>query len=286
MYNISILKPSDSHWKAKSVFMLPEYYDRWEIGESCAKCFVYGDDTGQILYPHLVNKDAKGCYGYNGVEITGEPDIKNFSSLFRRYCQDIHIHEEFTRFNPVLQNQGIPDHLSLEHVNDNVIIDLSKENAYNKACRKNINKAKREGVSITFDRYQDVFNDIYTQTMNRNNAAEGYYFGDNFFQAMNDKLSNNTLFVYARYQDKVVSCELILYDEGAAYSFLGGTLSDFFHVRSNNLLKHEIIKKLQSMGIKHFCLGGGKTLNDGIFKYKWSFGGEVVPFFVGRYQHA
>ena len=199
--------------------------------------------------------------------------------------QDIHIQEEFTRFNPVLQNQGIPDHLSLEHVNNNIIIDLSKENGYSKACRKNINKAKREGVNIFFGGYKKAFNGIYAQTMDRCNADERYYFDRSFFQAMNDKLPNNTLFVYAYYQGKAVSCELILYDQNAAYSFLGGTLSDFFHVRPNNLLKHEAIKKLQSMGIKHFCLGGGKTFNDGIFKYKQSFGGEIVPFYVGRYQH-
>ena len=48
-------------------------------------------------------------------------------------------------------------------------------------------------------------------------------------------------------------------------------------------LKHEIIIYLKTKGVKYFCLGGGATVNDGIYKYKKSFSKDGnVDFYIGK----
>ena len=75
----------------------------------------------------------------------------------------------------------------------------------------------------------------------------------------------------------------MLVSERNAYSFLGGTASDAFELRPNDLLKWELILWLKSAGKRRFVLGGGYGADDGIFRYKRSFAPHgLVPFFVGR----
>ena len=68
------------------------------------------------------------------------------------------------------------------------------------------------------------------------------------------------------------------------YSFLGGTLSDYFAYRPNDFLKYSIIKWGIENHYKRFILGGGHGTEDGIFKYKKSFAPHdgCTPFYVGK----
>ncbi len=78
----------------------------------------------------------------------------------------------------------------------------------------------------------------------------------------------------------------MLCSEKYVYSFLGGTLEEFYPMRPNELLKCEIIKWSQETEHSAFILGGGYGGNDGIYRYKKSFApGSDVPFYVGRFVH-
>ena len=72
-----------------------------------------------------------------------------------------------------------------------------------------------------------------------------------------------------------------------AYSFLGGTLSDFYKFRPNEILKHNLILFLKKNGLKKYCLGGGHKINDGIYKYKKKFSKDTdsYNFYIIKHIH-
>jgi hypothetical protein len=84
--------------------------------------------------------------------------------------------------------------------------------------------------------------------------------------------------------NKICSTELVLHSEKYAYSFLGGTLNEYYEFRPNDYLKNEIIKWCNENGKERFILGGGYHKDDGIYKYKKCFTSDSdVPFHIGKH---
>ena len=120
--------------------------------------------------------------------------------------------------------------------------------------------------------------------MNRNNASNYYYFGQQYFEDIANLLPNNYIYFHVLKDNKIISTELVLFSERYAYSFLGGTIADYYDCRPNDFLKNEIIKWCYEQGIQQFILGGGYHKDDGIYRYKKGFTpDEDVPFYIGRH---
>jgi lipid II:glycine glycyltransferase (peptidoglycan interpeptide bridge formation enzyme) len=166
-------------------------------------------------------------------------------------------------------------------------------NCYERAARKNVNKAIRSGLRVKYfsgseiiSSYTQKFIDIYVITMTRNSVGDFYYFNKEFFQGIARKLSKNSLYFFTFKDEIVISCELVLLSKKIGYSFLGGTLSKYFEFRPNDILKHEIINVLKKRNYNYFCLGGGSCINDGIFNYKKKFAKNgIFDFYIGRKIH-
>ena len=107
---------------------------------------------------------------------------------------------------------------------------------------------------------------IYYGTMERSNAEKKFYFKKQFFETL--MLSDNAVMLHVRFNDKIISTELVIFGAENCYSYLGGTESEFFYTRANDFLKFEIIKWAKEKGLKNFVLGGGYGSDDGIFQYK------------------
>ena len=158
---------------------------------------------------------------------------------------------------------------------------------YKHKVRKNTKRARRAGLTVEFDAVGaelEAFCDIYTGTLNRNEAQTGYYFSRQFFQTIISALPDNHILVHVRTPDgEIVSTELVLASKTHLYSFLGGTRASAFSDRPNDLLKHAVCEWGIESGRTDFVLGGGYRERDGIFNYKASFapGGEVM-FEVGE----
>lgn len=298
---------------AKDIYYTPGYYTAYEHNlNSRATCFIYREDTNVFLYPFLLSEvckeftasaetyyDIEGAYGYNG-PLTNSGD-KNFlqraNEEFVKKCAERNIIAEFTRFNPVIKNHELLAYMNVIHANDNIILDLSIQdlwmNAYEHSTRKNINKAERSGLTVKYvsgtsisKTEFDAFLEIYYNTMKRNNAREDYYFPEKYFKDLTHHCSASCHFFFTMNGEKPVSCELVLTGSQTGYSFLGGTLADYFSFRANDILKHHIILRLREMDIRYYCLGGGTSFGDGIFKYKKCFAknGET-PFYIGKKIH-
>jgi hypothetical protein len=294
----------------RDIYYTPEYYKIYEeLGDGKATCFVYKYEECIALYPFLLNcvndigynldkryYDIQGAYGYNGVITNSNSNlfINKFYNVFTDFCQSNNIIAEFTRFNPVLGNNKFSHYLNPLNTMSNVIVNLTQDNiekdSYEYSTRKNINKAKKNNLiaykinpdQFTND-YLSEFLKIYYETMKRNDAHKYYYFPISFFNNITHYLKNNYCFYFVNFKSTIISTELVLYGDEISYSFLGGTLNEFFQYRPNDFLKNFIIQDLKKGGLKFFCLGGGE---EGVLKFKKSFAKNGIhPFFIGRKIH-
>jgi predicted N-acyltransferase len=157
---------------------------------------------------------------------------------------------------------------------------------YEHKVRKNVKRAQAEGISVERDvtgSRLDEFLSVYYSTMERRCANESYLFPREFFLAIINGLSHQYAFFNAIKQGRIVSSELVLVSERHLYSFLGGTLSEAFACRPNDLIKHSIIKWGLELGKSTFVLGGGYGSPDGIFRFKRSFAPDGErEFYIGK----
>ncbi len=146
--------------------------------------------------------------------------------------------------------------------------------SYSKACRKNVNRAEREGVTVRAARDEtDIaeFHRIYTQTMERNEALESYFFDRAYFQAIFEEMPEGARFALAEHEGRVIAATLYLHDADDVYSYLGGADHDHQQLRPTNAVVHETIRWAREAGKRRLILGGGYRPDDGIFHFKASF---------------
>ena len=314
--NMKYLKKMLVKSNIHNILYFPEYLMLWELnGDGIAKYFFYKCDYGIVLYPFLIRKindlnffqqikitdifyDITSPYGYGGplVKYNDKSNKKllvdGFIKEFSLFCKKNNIVSEFIRFHPLIENHtNFINRLEIEKMNSVIYIDLSVTEEelwrnYKRNNRKNIKKALRNDIEVVVDEkfeFLDEFLEIYYETMKKNNAKEYYFFPKKFFEFIYASLNKNFVLFISKKNNKIISVELALYDKDIIYSFLGGTLSEYFPLRPNNLLKHKLILWAKEKNIKYYLIGGGYHPGDGIFEYKRSFSeGGIKDFFVGR----
>lgn len=290
-------------WQSIEVFANPNYASLFARSCDRVLCAVSEQEHGIVVFPFLLrplraelwNKngpevyDIINPYGYGGPYFKGDVDADKFWDAFDSWALNSKVVSTFARLS-LFDDQIIPFRGNVVQKSLNVIrrLDLDLESIwmeYEHKVRKNVKKALRMGVEIELDwggRRLNEFMQIYYATMQRRNASQYYYFNDGFFRHIIDKLGEQACFFHAIYEDKVISTELVLISEENMYSYLGGTLADFFDLRPNDLLKHNIILWGHENHKKCFILGGGYEENDGIYHYKKAFAPDCnLPFKTG-----
>lgn len=160
--------------------------------------------------------------------------------------------------------------------------------SYTKACRKNVKRAEREGVSVRAAASEaDVadFHRIYEQTMQRAGARGSYRFGRERFLAIFEELPGNARFALAEHDGRVVAATLYLHDDEDVYSYLGGADHDYQHLRPTNAVVHDTIRWAREQGKRRLILGGGYRPDDGIFRFKSSFSPRRAILELARRVH-
>ena len=256
------------------VFYLPEYVEAFKMHGDGEPILFYYDD-GKTRAMNVVMKrdiakveffkdkiekdnyfDLSSPYGYGGFIIEGE-DYKKVNKSYEEYCKKSNIICEFVRFHLLenYQEKYDGEAINLKH---NIIrkLDMNPEEMlmdFEHKVRKNIKKANRNNLQIQIDEnceMLDEFLKIYYSTMDRNNAEQEYYFDKSFFKKLNE-MKENVVYFNVLYEGKVISTELVIYSPNNCYSYLGGTLSEYFDLRPNDFLKYEIIKWAYNKGIKN-----------------------------------
>lgn len=246
--------------------------------------------------PHFVGKLPEGQYfdfatpyGYGGWLLEGEGDAAPMFQRYKEWCREHSIVSEFVRFSlfsnsrQCYTGEVIPRTQNVVRELDQPMEDMRMD--FEHKVRKNLKKAEGNGLEICIDpdgRYLSDFLRIYYQTMDRNEAQEGYYFQENFFRQINT-MTGNYIYFHVQYQGKIISTELVLVGSDTIYSYLGGTDSEYYPYRPNDFLKYHVIVWGLEHGYKHFVLGGGYGADDGIFRYKKSFAPHgIVRFYTGQ----
>ncbi|MDT0558726.1 GNAT family N-acetyltransferase [Ichthyenterobacterium sp. W332] len=238
--------------------------------------------------------DVTSTWGYSGPlynDDISELILNEFWSLVDSWYQNNNVVTEFLRFNTTNNTLGYNGQLVtiMNIVKGNLTTPEDIWNNYNRKVRKNINKAKRAQLytkvhdNIT-DQVFDDFYKIFVHTMDRTEAKSQYYNSSEKLKLFFKAHSNNAAIALTYNEDsKAISSEIVLLSNHTMFSFIGGTLSEYFNQRPNEDLKNEVIKWGINKGFKYYVLGGGLGKEDGIFNYKKAFFPEnTVPFITGR----
>ena len=291
------------------LYFNPNYAKVYKDIDGDSDTFVFECEYGKVTNTFILRKvqwvidgqtyyDIVTPYGYGGPKTENVKDIKKlmeaYKVAFAEYCKQKNIICEFIRFH-LFDNVDVRENYYGEtlHLLDNVVVDTTGDfdqkiwMSYEHKVRKNVKKALKNDLKIVIENnldHLDGFLDIYNDTMDRNNAEEYYYFGRKYFEDIARLLPDNFMYFHVFKDGKIASTELVLCSEDYAYSFLGGTFTEYYEFRPNDFLKNVIIKWCNQTGRKKFILGGGYHKDDGIYKYKRCFTPDPdVPFFVGRY---
>ena len=291
-------------WPQREIHAHPGYVSLFEDEHTHARCAAWRSEGASVLYPFLFRDlrvepflvdaaDTITPYGYGGAFFWGaerESVAARFWDAFDEWAAQRPVVSELVRF-ALFDDELLPYPGEREQRLVNVVRDLAPSADelwmdFEHKVRKNVKKARRAGVEIEFDqsgaRLEDFLR-LYAHTLERREAAGRYDFPREFFERIHERLAGQFVYVHALHEGRVVSSELVLLSERNAYSFLGGTDSDAFDLRPNDLLKHETILWAKEAGKSRFVLGGGYRPDDGIFRYKRSFAPNgLVPFYVGR----
>ncbi|MBX3434817.1 MAG: GNAT family N-acetyltransferase [Pirellulales bacterium] len=293
-------------WARRDVFAHPGYQELSAGGTTRAMCASLTTDAGAVLFPFLLqdlaplpcwDPDVGPAYdvttnGYVGAFRTsesGEDELAaRFWQRFDAWSAATGVVSEFVRMS-VDANQLLP-YPGEQATKRNIVrsLDLEEPELWKDVrhkVRKNVKRARSEGVTVEVDPCGDRLDEflaVYDGTMGRRSVASQDAQAAEYFARLCRSLPGNFAFLHAMHGGQVVSSELVLFGAENAYSFLGGTDERHFEMRPNDLLKYEIILWARSQGLRQYVLGGGRSPDDGIYRYKESFAPHgVVDYRVG-----
>lgn len=291
----------------KDLHFLPEYGEIYQktYGYITFLAF-YGNKDEYVIQPFVKRKlndlpflrgkkennyfDIASPYGYGGPVYFGPEEkltqiYKKFNQFFNQYCQKEKIASEFTSLHPILANHKITDK-SLFKINrqkEIVYCDLtqSQEKLWrriSKGHRSDINKARRHKVEVRkmplLRENFSVFNRMYYTTMKRRQAAERWFFPEDYFLNCAQCLGKKRVSLFFTYaQGKIASTNLLIHDFTICYHLFGASDPKFYSLRTNSLTMWEMFCFARMTGYKYFHLGGGvsDSPDDSLFRFKAGF---------------
>lgn len=298
------------------VYFLCEYAISLEMhGDGRALLFYFKNDKNSACFVTMV-KDIADCswaklcfekdryldmetpYGYGGALYNGIWDMEAQKKAYKEleeYCKRDNIVSYFIRFSPWLKNM---DFLSDNNINDKIEVRREKSTVYidtvdeelifsnmDSKNRNMIRKAQKNGVEIFYDKgnYIDEFIEIYNSTMDNHDAENYFYFEKEYFEYLKKSLSENIIFFYSKFEEKIIGSAIFLYNNNSMHYHLSGTLFEYRRLASTNLLIFEAANWANSHGINKLHLGGGLRDNDSLFGFKKQFNKKgYLDFTIGR----
>lgn len=245
--------------------------------------------------------DIANPYGYGGPlctsanRDTAKRLYRAFAANLADWCEREGIASEFTSLHPLFIAHQLPmveTVLSPRFEKDVVVISLAGDETavrsqLSRGQKSNIAKARRAGVTVAKVDADPAnlatFSDIYFATMQRRDAADRWFFPENYFANCVGHLGERraSLF-FAHVGGQVESAYLMIHDFGTAYYHFGGTRDRNPQARANNLLMHETANWARAAGFSHYHLGGGVTRapDDSLFRFKAGFSDGRAPLHV------
>lgn len=232
----------------------------------------------------LINQDeyydAVTPYGYGGFIMTDNTDLNTLNREFKKVLEDSNIISVFFRFHPVVFNAG--RHEGMIHViplGHTIAMDLtSPETIWANITSKNrnmIRKAEKQGVEILHGKSKELLEDfqkIYNETMDHDNAVDYYYFGDEFYNSINEDLKDNYEIFYAIYHGEIIAMSIMIFANDFMNYHLSGSKYEYRSLAPSNLLLYKAALWGCEQGFRSLHLGGGLgSGEDNLYKFKAAF---------------
>ncbi len=249
--------------------------------------------------PHFAGKipehtyfDFATPYGYGGW-LTEGADTAGLFAEYEAWCCKNNIVSEFVRYHPVLKNHEYAvDAYQVIPLGNTVAMDLTTPEAiWENISSKNrnmIRKAQKNGIKVYAGRCPELFQTfkrIYDRTMDKDQAADYYYFQEPFYASILEDLPHNSQIFYAvAPSGEIIAASIMLWANGRMNYHLSGSVREYQHLAPSNLLLYEAAMWGCQNGCKTLHLGGGVgSGEDGLFKFKRSFyRGELYRYHIGK----
>ncbi len=232
--------------------------------------------------------------------IYGEPLIKEntreisdfFIKKIRRYLKFKSKYIEFRNFQSDLffKDEFLKNNWKYTPKLNYIIHLTSEEEVFNKfssSRRRQINKAFREGVEISYEKTNENILGVYKILLNifKVNDKEMTLPIPDFTFLSNLLLLNNSGIVTLRYHNKIIGGAFFLFDQGRIYQWFRGGLNRAYNKQSPDAVVDWAVMKF---GIKNeiplfdFLGAGTKGMENRLRTYKSRFGGELIE--IGMYS--
>ena len=184
------------------IYYLSGYVKAFHIHGDGDPFLLYYEENGlRAIYVYMRREtalpgvyDSVTPYGYGGVLFEGNTSEENRKAFWESYVQKMHeenIADNFVRYHPVLRNAEPMKAVSnVIDLGKTIAFDLvSPEVIWENIISKNrnmIRKAEKNGIEIHHGKGLELFKDfrrIYNATMDKDNAEEYYYFGEQFYES-------------------------------------------------------------------------------------------------------
>ena len=307
-HNLLLYKKAYKSFNYKTPFYKFEFINAFSFGLNAIYSFLLVDEHENplVIMPfHLRDINFKNentyydvisTYGYSGPLYDDHHDntnviLQQFWIKVDEWYKANNVVSEFIRFNLNDNHKHYSGHSEPTLLNIKGVLQ-DKEiiwKNYNPKVRKNVNKAKKEGLTVQVY-YKNItpkvlndFYEIYIETMDRAKALKKFYVSKQLIEEFVFS-SPKSCAIALTYKDSTpISSELVLVSKTKVFSFLGGTKSEYFNLRPNDILKDTLIDWAYNNDHKFFVLGGGYGSNDGIYNFKKSFFPNDISFFyTGR----
>ena len=239
--------------------------------------------------------DSITPYGYGGVLFEGETSEANLAAFWTAYVakmRELGIVDNFVRYHPILRN-AVP----MKGISE--VIDLGKTIAFDLASpeliweniisknRNMIRKAEKNGIEIRHGKGLELFRDfrrIYDATMQKDHAADYYYFKDAFYASIHEDLGDNYEMFYAVLNGEIIAMSIMLFANDQMHYHLSGSLMEYRNLAPSNLLLYKAALWGCEQGYKTFHLGGGVgSGEDNLYKFKAAFNkNSDCQFSIGK----
>ena len=283
-------------------------YEHIEKGKT--EIFEYKDENGKISNQFIIREipikineniyyDIVTPYGYGGPIIekcvgSREELVLKYEKAFTQFCKNKNIVSEFVRFHPIENNaKDFKKIYKAQCIRKTVGTNLKdfenpERQEFSKSCRKNIRQAINKGITYKVIKNPDdlqEFKKIYYSTMDRNNATDYYYFGDEYFSKILKYFKNNVLLVKAIFQEKTIASGLYFVYDKKIHIHLSGTLSEYLYLSPAYILRYAVTLWGKENGYEIIHHGGGRSNSeeDSLYKFKKQFGiNTQFDFYIGK----
>jgi dTDP-4-amino-4,6-dideoxygalactose transaminase len=289
-------------------YHLPQYHRVEERRlKAAALLFSYCESDYLIALPLLLRSvgetvlgwnDATSVYGYGGPVASHkripESVIQNFQAALREALLERRVIAVFSRLHPLIPQQDLLSGLGEYRTSGQTIsVDLTQSlqkqrEQYRSTIRGIIKKRHQQGSVVCLNdpekRYLTEFVSIYEETMRRVNAADTYFFGEDYFNDLARELRSILHLFVAMVGGKAAAAGIFTICDGVVQYHLGGTRNEFLKLSPMTLLFDTVRLWANKIGAHAFHLGGGVgAKEDSLFHYKAGFSNRRHDFATWRW---